>query len=90
MHRWAQGCGSCPHSFMSALNTEKDQHQEVNGRRSGKIAKKKEMVDEKITLSCAGQGNTEKGDEREGDKKGICQLPRSESIHSHVPKTEMY
>lgn len=53
---WAQGCGSCPHSFMSALNTEKDQHQEMK-RPTGRNGTMREII-EKITPS--GEGH-EKG-----------------------------
>lgn len=31
-HRWAQGCGCRSHSFISALITKKDQHQENTGQ----------------------------------------------------------
>lgn len=50
MHQWAQGRGSCPHSFMSALNAEEDQHRGNEWKEEWKNSKEgKEMVDEKIT-----------------------------------------
>lgn len=50
MHQRAQGRGSCPHSFMSALNAEEDQHRGNGRKEEWKNSKEgKEMVDEKVT-----------------------------------------
>lgn len=55
MHWWAQGCGSRSHSFMSALNTKKDQHQEKTGvagkkgrmeKKGAEIMQRKQKMDE--------------------------------------------